>query len=223
MPLYSADRSTRRARAAPAPNTHGPLLGRLLPLPPPEALTTWRRSITPSNSITIFLLRNSVMTSKHPDRSKQKSSLNLRKINIATKTVAQILFSYVPFAAHAETPCVFIPRPCPPVGSYSQQITNLRMRGVSDADIKKYTDQAWKVVRNVPGARVDNALEMAIKLSGNGCDELPPRIIGKEIPYPIATPADLYRYPHCRGGAPATDGYTRPRSNRPRAAKGLRE
>ena len=73
------------------------------------------------------------------------------------------------------------------------------MRGVSDTDIKKYTDQAWKVVWNVPGTKIADALQMVIKLSGNGCDELPPRIIGKEIPYPTATPADLQRYPRCPG------------------------
>jgi hypothetical protein len=104
----------------------------------------------------------------------------------------------LPLAAHAETSCVFIPHPCPPVGSYNEQIAHLRMKGVSEADIKKATDQAWKVVRDVPGTGVTDALAMVIRLNGNGCDELPPRLIGKKIPYPTAAPADLHRYPRCQ-------------------------
>jgi hypothetical protein len=114
------------------------------------------------------------------------------------KTIMQALCVCLPLEAHAETTCVFIPTPCPPVGSYNEQIAHLRMQGISEADTKKTTDQAWKMVKDVPGAGITDALAIVIKLSGNGCEELPSRLIGKKIPYPVASTADLRRYPRCQ-------------------------
>jgi hypothetical protein len=113
------------------------------------------------------------------------------------KVIAVAAGMCLPLAAHAETACIYIPRPCPPVGGYGEQVTHLRMQGISEADIKKYSDRAWQVTRDVPGTGVADALAAMVKLSGEGCKEVPPRVIGTTVPIPIATPDELRRYPRC--------------------------
>ena len=66
----------------------------------------------------------------------------------------------------------YVPRPCPPVPGYAEQIAQLKIQGVPQNEIDGLIQAAWQTAKAVPGSRVGDNLNLAAQLAGYACHEL---------------------------------------------------